>query len=244
MRALLVVCCFSCWTANISAQSPTEKSISDLLDNGSFRLYTKQVDTIRELANRIAFLPTMAWYPGRDLRGKSSAELQISSSYTLVKEGGAIFLVLMVPDNMTNINIKLSQVDEKGLKGEWMMPEFMFYDPQHPPKLPPPTFVYLERENTAASPSFTQQNMVGVWTVQKVEGCEFSLPYSFTVKSDGVATESPNGNEFEYKISPAGHYIMLSPGEFSQRIIGRHMGEGLIEGFSEVTRCRFEFKKK
>ena len=86
--------------------------------------------------------------------------------------------------------------------------------------------------------------MVGVWEVRKVEGCDFSLPYSFTVKSDGVAIESSSGNELAIKISPAGNYISFSPGDFSQRIIGRQIDTTVIEAFSEVTKCRFEIWKK
>lgn len=243
-RTLLFMVCFTCIVASISAQSPTERSVSDLLEKGSFKLYTKQVDTIRELAMGIEFLPTMVWYPGPDMKGKSSTGFQISSSFMLVNEGGALYLVLMVPDEMTNMNIKLQQVGEKGLKGEWMRPEYMFYDPKDPPKLPPPTYVYLEREHSGGTPLVTRQNMVGSWYVTKAEGCDFSLPYTFSVKSDGTAIESPNGNELEFGISPAGNYISISPGDFSQRIICRPSGDGIIEGFSEVTKCRFEFRKK
>ena len=238
------MCCFTFMVTSISAQSAKERSVSDLLEKGSFRLYTKQVDTIRELASGIEFLPTMVWYPGRDMKGKSSTGFQISSSYMLVNEGGSLYLVLMVPDNMINMNIKLQQVDENGLKGEWMKPEFMFYDPKHPPKLPPPIHVFLEQEAPVSSPPFTTQKMVGVWEVRKVEGCDFSLPYSFTVKSDGVAIESSSGNELAIKISPAGNYISFSPGDFSQRIIGRQIDTTVIEAFSEVTKCRFEIRKK
>lgn len=232
---------------SLHAQKLTHELIDQFMHSGSLTLKTIRKDTVRELAHSIEFPRLMAWLPGKDYAYPVKHAFQVTSSYVPTRDEKSLYIVVMIPDNVNNMNIRVDKIEDGTLKGELLIPEFMFYDPQNPPKLPPPTYVHISRDYSRLKHFFTKENLKGTtWEVAKVEGCALDMPFVFTLGAPGEAQAKAKGQEtfLSWDIPSSGGYIFLEPGDFSERIVGMKVDEQTIEAYSDLTRCRLLIKRK
>jgi hypothetical protein len=232
--------------ASSYAQQPTHERIGDFMSRGSLKVVSVRQDTVLELAHSVELFPyPMAWLPGKDLTRAPSGRFEVTASWVPTRDEKAIYMVLMIPDNSQNLNIRVDRLQNDTLSGELLIPEFMFYDPQNPPKIPPPTSIIITREESRVPYRFDLAQDAGRWAVVTVEGCEFPLPFEFTMNAPGESQATAKGAEvyFSWKLSPAGGFIQFETGELGEGITGMKLDERTIEAYSEVSRCRFLIRK-
>jgi hypothetical protein len=231
---------------SVFSQKLTHEIINDFMNSGSLTVISLKDNVRSELAHSLELLPyPMGWVPGKDLENPPSGSFQVTGSYVAVSEGKDLFIVLMVPGNMKNMNIRVDKIVGETLIGELLIPEFMFYDPQNPPKLPPPTYIHISKEPSRLKHLFSEQIIFGKWQIDEIEGCSFPSPYFISIKSKEESIAISNGEEIylNWKLSPSGGYVYLEPDDFSERIIGILIDELTIEAYSDVNNCKFIFKK-
>ena len=229
------------------AQKLTIENIGEFMTSGTLRVNSIKKDTVLEIAHSLEMFPyPMAWIPGKDFKYPVNGLFEVTGSYVQTYDEKSLYMVLMVPGNTTNMNFRLDKIENETLIGELLIPEFMFYDPQNPPKFPPPTYIHISRDSSRLKYLFTGNNFVGKWEVQKVEGYTLPMPFVFSVNSLGEVQATAKGKEtyLSYKLSPGGGYILLEPGDFSEGIVGFKTDENTIEAYSDVTHCRFLIKRK
>lgn len=230
------------------SQKYTNETIAEFMNGSSLKVVSIKKDTTRELAHSLENIPyPMAWLPGKDLKVTSSSLFEISHPYILTYDDKHTYMVLAVPRGAENVmNIKIQQVTKDIIEGELLIPEYMFYDPQNPPVLPPPTYIQITRDKSQLKNLFSPSNTLGRWEIKKVNGCDFPMPFEFTLKTEGQVEAKAKGEEMymTWRSSPAGGYIYLEPADFSERIIGIRTDENTIDAYSDVTKCRFLIQKK
>jgi hypothetical protein len=228
------------------AQQPSHEAIGDFMSRGSLKVVSVKLDTVLELAHSVELFPyPMAWLPGKDLQRAPSGAFEVTASWVPTSDDKGRYMVLMIPDNERNLNIRVERLQNDTLRGELLLAEYMFYDPQNPPTLPPPTYIQITREASRVAHPFDWSRDRGRWDVVKVEGCEIPMPFAFTLGEPGEAPATAKGAEvfFTWKPSPAGGFIHFETGEFSEGITGMKIDARTIEAYSEVSRCRFLIQK-
>ena len=229
------------------AQQPTHEDIGTFMSVGSLKVESVKQDTVLELAHSVELFPyPMAWLPGKDLNRTPKGLFEVTASWMPTRDDKSIYMVLMIPENLRNLNIRVESLRNDTLRGELLIPEFMYYDPQNPPKLPPPTYIIVTKEASRVAHRFDMAKDKGRWEVVKVEGCEIPMPFEFTLNEPGETTATVKGEEvfFAWKTSPAGGFIHFETGEFSEGITGMKTDERTIEAYGDVNRCRFLIRKK
>lgn len=235
------------FTNILSAQNLSHELIGQFLNSGSMTLKTIKKDTVREIGHSIEFFGIMGWLPGNDYSYTVKHFFQVTTSYMITSVDKSLYIVIMIPDNMNNMNIRVDKIENDILKGELLIPEFMFYDPTNPPILPPPTYVHISKQSSRLKYFFSNENIKGTsWEVAKVEGCSIDLPFEFTFNNSGEGQAKIRGQEsfLSWNLSPAGGYIYLDAGDFSERIIGIKTDEQTINAYSDLSRCHFIIKRK
>jgi hypothetical protein len=228
------------------AQKISQESIGEFMFSGSLKLTTVCDNVVKELADNIELFPyPMAWIPGKDLELNSMKSYEVTGSYMLTNDEKSIYMVLMIPDNLTNMNIRVDKIEGKTLTGELLIPEFMFYDPANPPKLPPPTYVNITVKDSEFKDSFTIENMKGNWKIEENSGDDLFRDFKFTIDTEGNISATSKGEEMymTWKLSPQGSYIYLEPGDYSERIIGKRIDDKTIEAYSDVSLNKFLLRR-
>lgn len=229
------------------AQQLTHEQIGQFMTSGSMTVKTIQKDTIREIAHSLEFPKyLMAWLPGKDFGHPVNGSFELSSAYVPTSDEKNNYIVLMIPGNMNNMNIRVDKLEKNVLKGELLIAEYMFYDPNDPPKIPPPTYVHIYKDSGRLKYMFNKEKLKGSsWEIVKVEGCSLPMPFMFTLQDGGEANAKAKGEDMymTWDLSNAGGYIFLEPGDFSERIVGIKTDEQTIEAYSDMSRCRFLIKR-
>jgi hypothetical protein len=252
MRLLLIALTFLI-SPQFQANSQTrfQEEVTNFLEDGSFIVTTVQQGVVKEIAVNVELpgrMPSqLFWQPGKDIADEGAGEFNSTSAIYVTDEKN-LFLVLMIPSSMKPMNIKLERIESSVLIGELMIPEYMFYDPQNPPVLPPKTYVHLTKAALSIGNLFTEEILQGEWEVTNAEGCSFPVPTALYLLDNGAGQSVTGGNEtyLAWKRTPGGGYVFLDfyLDEFSESVSGILINDNLISGVSSLTNCRFTIMRK
>ena len=234
-------------SASASAQQIQESQVNSWLTNAVFDLIAIQEGQARLLAHSLEFTNQLYWVGAEGLADATYVGQFNATAFIYVNEGSRLFLNLMIPSNMSGMNVRIDHVDEDALHGELILPEFLFYDPANPPELPPPTTIRLQKAQSRLMAMPSIESVHGRWEVTEVQDCDLDPGMVFRLAPDGEGgVVSEQEEEYmAWTISPSRTVLFMDSyaESLSESVAGHFLDTETLHAVSSLQGCRLTMKK-